>query len=208
MKKTQKIMGVVAVTAMGFGLLSPLAHANQYISGSIQIGGTANLNAALGTATEVLSVVSSPLNKASKVVIGSGAYAGTGGEYVTWGTPFGWTPQLLPPANTALWSFYDAGNGFTYSFFLTSDSVVTHNATTLQLSGTGDAWITGVGSPYLETAGTWTFTITTTPAQENQAKFTFGSGTTDVGVPDGGLTIALLGLALTGVGALRMKQSK
>ncbi len=204
MKMTHKIVSVLAVAAMGCALLSQKAQANPIpISGTIQIGGIALLdNPVLNSANNVLSVLT------SAVAGGTGDYTGTAGAPVTWGVPFGWNPPLLPPPGTPpsmLWQFTSGVT--TYEFDLSSIAKVGNNPLFLDITGTGVADISG----YLPTPGTWSFTITSstgTSSTSPLALFQFSSSDNAIGIPDGGMTIALLGLALTGIGALRMKQAK
>lgn len=197
MKMKLKVLSVMAVVAMGCALLSQKAQANPVtINGTIQIGGTATLNNDdLNLANEVNNVLFSFVSG------GTGDYAGTSPSLVTWGTPFGWNPQLLPVAKP-LWTFTKAG--ITYSFDLATIAKLGNNPSFLDITGTGVANISG----YLPTPGTWSFTITSVMGNSPTAMFNFSSSDDAIGIPDGGMTIALLGLALTGIGAMRLKQSK
>ena len=122
------------------------------IGGDMQMSGTALLNNALsGSATKALAF--------AHVVVGgtaTGPFAGTDGDSVTW-SGFVWNPPTIPIV--PLWTFTDAGTGYTYSFNLESISVATQNNFLLNLIGKGTLAITGAGSPYNSTPANWSFTI-------------------------------------------------
>jgi hypothetical protein len=123
-----------------------------------------------------------------------GDYSGTEGASVTH-SGFKFDPLFnisIPP----LWK-YTVGTT-EYSFDLTTMAIDFRNTTTIALSGTGYANITGLD----ETWGTWTFSAQLDPNRPKGSTFTFSS--TDA-VPDGGATAILLGVGLLGLGALRRK---
>ncbi len=92
---------------------------------------------------------------------------------------------------TPLWSV----GGFTFN--LTSSTIITQNATDLVIKGTGTI-VSGADT----TTGTWDFHVTNAGGGQQQ---TFGFAASTSALPDGGSAVALLGLALTGVEALRRK---
>lgn len=163
------------------------------ISGSITILGIGDLQTTagskLGTATGISGTTGT-------VFFGDGSFAGTAGASV------GISSFMLNPVSTPispLWSFM-VGD-LTYSFDLLGMTVKVNNLGLLYITGTGLLSITGDGSSYDETAGTWIYA---------DSKFGFlSSNTADSGstpnvpgtvnsVPDGGMTIILLGVALSG----------
>lgn len=170
------------------------------ITGSVDMSGTVFLNdQTLGTATAATSFGSVTVGG-----IPTGAYTGTAGSSVTW-SAFSWDATFVPVS--PLWTFFNAGTGYTYTFALNSVGVVTQNNTFLNLLGAGTLSITGAGSPYTPTAGVWSFTISN-PTGGDHANFAFtfaNSQTAAGGVPDGGTTILLLGAALSGLGLIRRK---
>jgi len=120
--------------------------------------------------------------------------------------------QLLPPgaitmngfsfnpfgaAVTPLWSFIMGGNTFTFD--LNNVSSVSQGYSSgipfLHIVGNGIAEINGARA----TPGDWRLDSNT----GSGASFVFASSTT--AVPDGGLTVALLGLALSAFGIMRRK---
>jgi len=167
------------------------------ITGSIDMSGTATLDSTLlGSADAATGF--------SGVSVGglpTGAFAGTAGSSVTW-SAFNWDVPTLPPT---LWSFVSGGR--TYSFVLSAVSVFTQNNFFLNLMGSGTLSITGVGPSYEDTTGFWSFTISNpTGGAHANFEFTFANSQTAVpSVPDGGLTLALLGFALIGAEGLRRK---
>ena len=97
-----------------------------------------------------------------------------------------------------LWTFTVGPD--TYSFTLDSISVDLQNSQTLVLTGTGTASITG----FDDTAGTWSIT-----ANSDGQSLSFSSGAAvSPRVPDGGTSIALLGLSLLGIAGIRRKLAK
>jgi hypothetical protein len=165
------------------------------ITGDISMGGGVTLDDGhLGRANKAV--------RFSGVTVGggsTGSFDGTGGNSVTWKS-FGWDPATTPV--TPLWSF--TAGALTYSFALSTVSVFSQSATLLSLTGTGILSITGAGSLYDATPGSWSFSINDSDGNENtNKKFTFSNNQTAAAVPDGGMTIMLLGMALGGLGYAR-----
>jgi hypothetical protein len=106
-----------------------------------------------------------------------------------------------------LWSFTDATTGFTYTFDLISDTISSQSSFFLNLLGTGTLSITGAGSTYSPTSGSWSFTVSNpTGGPHADFNFTFANSQTGVpSVPDGGATAMLLGVGLTSVALFRKK---
>lgn len=175
------------------------------ITGQLSMGGEAVLDGPLGSANGFTAfngeyIVSLPAP--------SGSYAGIAtsiANQVAY-TPFQFDPMSPSPVNP-LWTFTDAGTGWTYSFKLLSVAIITQNPNFLNLLGQGTASITGPGSPYDETPGVWSFTIDN-PTGAAPADFKFNFISTSATTPDGGLTMALLGFGLMGVEGLRRRFSK
>jgi hypothetical protein len=172
------------------------------VSGHITFAGTVTLNTtSAATATAV-------------VAGGWHGAAGTGnpevmsrdGDFATFvanGAPVTFTALQWNFNSGAIPSFWAVG-GFTFN--LTS-SVITSQGGIPGVSGFvtvgGSGFVSGNG--FASTFGTWSFS-TQDPAAGNPPVFSFSasSGT----VPDSGSTVALLGLALAGVEALRRKMSR
>jgi len=164
------------------------------ISGTIQFVGTATMNA---SQTAFVSF-GNPIGGGSGPWVQAGSQSG---DYaaVAGGTTASWTPFTFnPPAAsvTPLWMFTIGTT--TYSFDAISMTVTHPNATTVNISGSGIAHITGLA----DTLGNWTVTAT-----GSGVDFTFGAftGSGPGGVADGGTTVLLLGTALSGVALLRKK---
>ena len=106
------------------------------------------------------------------------------------------TPYVLNSGNDVqLWTV----GGFTF----TLDNSVIETQTSKLLFVTGTGTLTGNG--FDATPGLWSFTSTQSNGQTSE-EFSFSSNTTAVpSVPDGGATVALLGLAFVGIAAVRSK---
>ncbi len=148
----------------------------------------------------------------SVVSSGTGAYAGSVNDTVTWTSgalSFGLGNQSISP----LWSF--GGGGETFSFDLSSIASYTTTGGDTEATLLGYGTLEGSGNvDYAPTAGTFTLNIhDTSGGYSGMADFGFdasgdpalqSNGPSD-STPDGGLTVALLGGALAGLGALRRK---
>jgi hypothetical protein len=204
MNKTSKtLLALLATGLLSCGLFSQNALA---IDGTIAFSGSASANhkSTDGTTTKITF--------ASNWVV----FPGGDGDYATVApfTPVTFTSfsfmnddanGVAPPATLVapvapLWTFTFGGN--TYSFDLTAltSGAVTTNAsgslTSMAFTGTGTAHINGASSP-----ATWSL-----QGSGRNFLFTFSSSTTTAaGVPDGGATVALLGMGLVGIAALRRK---
>jgi len=124
---------------------------------------------------------------------GSFAAIGVANSTVTMtGTTWNFTTAV--PIN----SFWSVG-GFTFNL-ASSNVVAGQNANFLQATGTGT--ITGP-SGYTPSSGFWTFTATDASGGSAAThKFTFTSSTS---VPEGGTTMALLGMSMLGLYGARRK---
>lgn len=184
MKKTFTIVGLVAVLAS----FNPLAQAIPITGTIIVQGGTAltPIGSPLGTASGVAATTGT-------VLAGSDSFAGTAGAVVSF-QAFTFTPAT-PPAN-ALWTF--TVGGLAYSFDLTAMTVKTYDPSFLDIVGTGWLSITGANSPYQQTEGTWTYQISSTDPNGVGGVFSYQSADTAIPVPDGGMTLMLLGSTLAG----------
>ena len=109
---------------------------------------------------------------------------------VNW-SGFTWSPVGLP---SPLWQF--AYNGVTYTFTLDTIAIAQQNCTSISLTGAGIITATG----YDPTPGAWTFDCVANAAGNS---FPFESSVRVV--PDGGLTMTLLGMAILGVEYLRRR---
>ena len=190
MKNTFKTLSLLA--ALGGALLCQSANAAAITGGISLAGGPVTTDTGnLATATKITGF---------GVVVtttASGSYSTvTPGTSVTTTTGFTFNPSLSPSPTPNVWSFVFAGK--TYAFDLYSIQTVAqgtdiNGSQFLNISGTGILHITG----FTDTTGSYIFTA-------NQAGGTFSfSSSNGAQVPDGGFTLAFLGLALTGVEGLR-----
>ena len=186
MKKNKLFLAVIAAGLAISGLSTPQAQGTM-IDGAITFAGSAVFDTdSLATATRV--------DTFTDVVVMSrdGDFTGSinVGDNVTMAQPWIFTPSTPTPG---LWSV----GGFTFD--LATSMVVLQNSDFLVVSGMGT--ITGNG--FDATEGVWSFT-----SQEPHANgvFSFSASSGSVGtVPDGGTTVALLGVGLIGVELLRRK---
>lgn len=137
----------------------------------------------------------------------------------TWGTvaisgrdgAFSVIPLLTVPTMAAPWIFNPStptlalwsvtGGGETFTFNLSSSTIVNQTSSFLTVSGTGS--MTGTGTTtYTTTPGTWFFSTQGSPVG---GTFSWSSSTT---VPDGGTTMALFGFSLLGLYGARRKFGK
>lgn len=186
-------MSIASLSGGALLVLALAANANT-ITGSISFDGTADIvGGSIVSYTGPLGVGTAP-----EVIAGSqtGAYASVPDL-----TPAAWSAFSFNPADSSvkpLWTF--TIGLITYSFDATSVVVNFQNSTTLNISGTGIAHITG----FDDTLGNWSATLT----GGGSDTFTFGADTGANGSPvpsaaDGGTTAILLGSALSGLALLR-----
>jgi len=188
MNKKQLVLAVALAVLAGFtasvqAIVIP-------VTGSVVIQGGTTLTpvgAPLGTATGVAATTGS-------VLAGSGSFTGTAGSAVTFNA-FTFQPVTTPVIS--LWSF--AAGGLAYNFDLTGMTVHTYNSSFLDISGTGTLSITG----YTPTPGTWTYQINSTDPAGVNGVFSYQSSNS--AVPDGGMTLVLLGAVLSGIYMVRPK---
>lgn len=154
-------------------------------------GGTLTLN---GAGTGITAI--------SGTVVQGGGQAGSylsvpALTAVTW-TPFNFNP--FPGSVDPLWTFTVGST--VYSFKATSLTLVEQSPGFLNLYGSGLAHISG--GIFDDTAGNWVIHST-----GESTVFTFGASTTipATAVPDGGATVALLGVGICGLSFLRRKIS-
>jgi VPDSG-CTERM motif len=125
--------------------------------------------------------------------------SGTSGDFdsVAVNTPVTFvTPYVFNPTTpyASLWTV----GGFTFA--LTDATINTQNNFVLVIIGSG----TVSGNGFDNTPGTWSFAVTQSNGGTS-AQFSFQGNSTATPTPDGGSTVALLGVALTTIGALRAK---
>jgi VPDSG-CTERM motif len=190
---TKTILAVLATGLLSCGLFSQQAQAAP-ITGDIQFAGEVQFDTnSLATATQVVTWFDVFHNAGfTSVTSGTGDFAGIApGTQAAMAQPWVFNPSTPTPG---LWSV----GGFTFD--LLSATVVTQTAKTLVIEGTGIV----SGNGFDPTAMDWSFTTQSAGGGTRQT-FSFSANGAALGVPDGGSAVALLGLALTGIGVLRRK---
>lgn len=197
---TNSISKLFGSAALAIGLMVANLSAAP-ITGEVFFTGSADLKLGVANATYSTAdnIVFLP-NVAIDEVSSNGAYAGlqaaTSATFTNF--TFGAVGTTGALAVSPLWTFTDAGTGWTYTFDLASISVNAVLGTQRLLEGYGTLNITGAGSPYTATNGYWTLS-----SSGVQTRVTFSSYATSV--PDGGSTLVLLGGVLFGVEMLRRR---
>jgi hypothetical protein len=186
MKLYRILLAIIAAVA-SVGLLSS-AQATP-ITGMLNIGGTATFNT-----TSLLTASSATFNNAHVEDLNSGDFVG-----IAINTPVVMTSYTFDPSTmtNGLWSV----GGFTFN--LITSSVDFRSTTFLSVSGTGI--ITGPG--FDPTPGEWAFSSQAAGGHTG-ATFSFSANTAAGAVPDGGMTLALLGAGLMGLAAFRARFAK
>jgi hypothetical protein len=185
MKLSKTILAIVAAVA-SVGLLSS-AQATP-ITGMLNIGGSANFNT-----NSLMTAGSATFNNAHVEKNNSGTFASFLENTPVVMASYTFDPSVM---TSGLWSV----NGFTFN--LTSSHVDFRSASFLAVSGVGI--ITGPAG-FDATPGEWAFTSQSAGGHTG-ATFSFSANT--VAVPDGGMTLALLGTGLMGLAAFRAKFGK
>jgi len=187
MKLSKTLLAIVAAVA-SVGLL-PSAQATP-ITGMLNIAGTANFN------TNSLTTAGSA-TFSDVLVLG-----GNTGDFASFavGTPVVMASYTFDPSTitNGLWSV----NGFTFN--LLTSTVVSRSSEFLSVSGTGI--ITGPAG-FDATPGVWAFSTQNAGGHPHDT-FSFSANTVGGAVPDGGMTLALLGAGLMGLAAFRAKFGK
>ena len=138
-----------------------------------------------GTATEVVNWVTPTVN-------------GTSGAFTTVanGTSVNFVSPWLFTTTSPVNSFWSVGG---FSFQLLSSWIVSQGSGFVVVSGTGIA----SGNGYTPTTLSWSFTSQDPSVTQDPLTFTFSASSNSV--PDGGATVMLLGIALSGVALLKRK---
>jgi hypothetical protein len=170
------------VVAAGFAIS---AQATQ-ITGDIDFAGQVSYdNTLLGSATMVTAWHMAVVSGAT------GDFTPTLGLTPAFATPYVFNP---PTPYATLWSV----GGFTFE--LDKSQVIFQDNFLLSIRGSG--FVSGPG--FDKTPGLWSFSSNHSNGKSAES-FNFSANTTAVPTPDSGSTVALLGVALFTVGALRAK---
>jgi hypothetical protein len=188
MKPIKTLMaGLAAMVIAGSFALSAQATP---ITGMLNIAGTADFNT-----NSLLTASSATFSDVLVLGGNTGTFAG-----FAVGTPVVMASYTFDPSTitNGLWSV----NGFTFN--LLSSTVEQRTATFLSVSGTGII----TGPPGFDpTPGDWAFTSQNAGGHPHDT-FSFSANTSSTAVPDGGMTLALLGAGLMGIAAFRAKFRK
>jgi hypothetical protein len=184
-------MKLAALASTGVLALAMTAQAVQ-IEGSIAFSGTPSLvGGALFTTASSIDLTEVEVNSGEAL----GDYLPTDGYTFGAGDSFGpidINPVVLP---FNLWTFEVAGVTYSFEAETLTGSLVTPRA--IQLTGEGVASIEGLE----DTPGTWIF-----QANQSGGSFSFASSAeVTPEVPDGGMTLMLLGGALSALAVVRRK---
>ena len=184
-----------AVFAVAFVLIQTIQAVP--VTGAIGFTGAVTYNtSSAGTASQVTSWVAPTM-----VNLSSGAFAGLNGSIATFSGSV-WNFNTILPIN----NFWAVGG---FSFQLLSSSITAQGGTPgingfVVVNGTGI--VTGpANSNYDPTTLSWSFTSQDPFIQGTANRWTFSASANSVAVPDGGATVMLLGLALSGVALLKKK---
>ena len=180
-KLTKTLSTLLAAILLGMLLTVPQARATE-ITGAITFAGGATFDTnSLATATKVTSWSN------ARVVSADGDFGGIApNTSVGMAAPWIFNPSTFTPG---LWSV----GGFTFD--LLSSTVVQQDKNFLLITGVG----TISGNGFDPTAGSWSFS---TQAPGSKGIFSFSASSQ---APDGGTTLALLGVALAGLELMRRK---
>jgi hypothetical protein len=187
--KIPKLLLAVLVAGIASSTFTTQQARGTMINGAITFAGGAIYDTmSLATATRVNTFVD------VSVMSRSGDFSGfvNMGDPVTMAMPWIFSPSTPTPS---LWSV----GGFTYD--LMSSTVVLQNADFLLIQGIG----TISGNGFMATQGTWSFT-SQSPSANGIFSFSAGSGNGN-SVPDGGVTVGLLGIGLVAIELFRRKVS-
>jgi hypothetical protein len=190
--RSKTVLVVLATGLLSCTLFSQQARATT-ITGNINFAGAVQFDTnSLATATRVVTWFDSFGNAGFSTVQagGTGNFAGIlAGTQATMGQPWIFHPSTPTPG---LWSV----GGFTFD--LLSSTIVTQNTQFLSITGTG--LVSGNG--FDPTAMDWSFS---TQSAGGRLGTIFSFSSNGVAVPDGGMTVALLGIAFVGLAGLRRK---
>ena len=157
------------------------------ITGNIGFTGRVSYDTtSAGTATEVVNWVNPKVNGTD------GAFTG-----IADGTAVNFVSPWFFNTGSAINNFWSVGG---FSFQLLSSWIVSQGAAgSIVVNGTGIV----SGNNYTPTVLGWSFTSQDPAVTQNPLTFTFSASANSV--PDGGATLMLLGIALSGVALLKRK---
>ena len=188
-RSSKTILNFLALGLIGCAFCVQQAQAVQ-ITGAITFAGGVELNtSSVNTATAVTGWLDET-PALPTVQSASGSFTGLDGATATFAFPWFFNSGPVP-------AFWTVG-GFTFN--LIASSIDSQGGGFLNVSGTGI--ITGPGG-FSPTGSTWSFSI-----QDDSSTGIFAWSGGNEAIPDGGATVALLGLALAGIEGIRRKLMK
>ena len=192
-KITKTVLAALAIGLLGSGVLCEQAQAIP-ITGSVEFFGSATPSGASPGLP-----ISVHFTNPWQTLAGNGVYAGIPSTSATF-NDFSFTGDgslaSLVGTVTPLWTFSFAGETFSFDLHALTNGHT--EAGSMSFSGTGIAHGSGVTA--------FDDTPATIALQGSGQNFTFSistSTTTSTGVPDGGTSVGLLGIALVGIAVLR-----
>jgi hypothetical protein len=200
---TKSTLTLLTISLLGAGMFNQQLHASPIVGEVAFENGNAILNNTLATATAVTGY-SGTISVNPNAVVTNGDYPTTGDSAVTF-APFTFSPALSPNPVSPMWTFTSGLD--TYFFDLTSVGITLQNSSFLDLSGKGTLFIqlTSNGSNvFSPTTGNFAFDIQTASGNPQD---TFEFTASNAALPDGGWTVALLGVTLGGLEMLRRKMA-
>ena len=195
---TKTILAVIAAGLVSSVFSTQQAQAAR-INGTIDFAGSVMFDTqSLATATQVTQWRDVFGNLGfSNVAASTGDFSTISlGTQATMAMPWIFSPSTVTPG---LWSV----GGFTFD--LLSSTIVTQNATFLNISGTGIV----SGNGFAPTNANWAFTVQNAALSTATARgglfYSFSANLATQGVPDGGPSVAMLGIGLGVVEFIRRK---
>jgi hypothetical protein len=202
-----RIIPLLAVSLLGTGMFNQQSHAALIVGEVAFENGDAILNNTIATATAVTGY-SGTISVNPNAIVTNGDYPTTGDSAVNF-APFTFSPSLSPNPVSPMWTFTSGLD--TYFFDLTSVSIAFQGTVAgtsyLDLAGKGMLYIqlTSNGSNiFSPTNGNFAFDI---QSASGNAQDTFEFTASNAALPDGGWTVALLGMSLGGIEVLRRKMA-
>jgi hypothetical protein len=206
MKKYTAIIAAIAASALSFtAQATPLP-----LNGDLGFSGTPNIGSQTWPALTYVNVSAATLNAST-----SGSFAGLVGDTAAFNNPVQLSVASYGTPGTVMFTVYDAVNNDTYAFY---DIATTYSAWQVPVNGQNQFLASGTGD-VIEYAGSGGYNGIGSFGTEINSS---GSGVWQIdvnhlgsafsfdgvaSVPDGGLTVTLLGAALVGLQAFRRKLS-
>lgn len=203
MKKYTVIMAAIAATALSFS-----AQAVPDLNGSLGFYGTPNIGTQTWPSLTYVNISGATLNGTT-----SGSFAGLIGDTVAFDNPVQLSVASYPDNSELMFTIYDSVNNDTYAFYDTATTyslfqgpvngqnqyLASGNGDVVEYAGSGGYNGNGSFGDVVDCSdiGVWNVSI-----GNSGDAFSFEGTAT---VPDGGLTVTLLGGALVALQAFRRK---